>query len=216
MGNTVCCNNKKEDLFARGKIQRIPVIKNNETQTNFKRRITYAPNMKNFKNLKYIDDINELYEFGDLLGKGSFGSVKRATRIGTNFEYAVKIIDKNSLDSNPMLPQLMLSELSILQKCSHPNIMNVNELLEDDNCYYIATELLEGGELFDRIIVEKQFSEKRASYILKQVLLAINYMHNKHITHRDLKPENILLESKDRNNLDIKISDFGFSCFFDP
>lgn len=94
--------------------------------------------------------------------------------------------------------------------------MNVNELLEDDNFYYIATELLEGGELFDRIIVEKQFSEKRASYILKQVLLAINYMHNKHITHRDLKPENILLESKDNNNLDIKISDFGFSCFFDP
>ena len=41
-------------------------------------------------------------------------------------------------------------------------------------------------------------------------------MHNKNITHRDLKPENILLESKDRNNLDIKISDFGFSCFFDP
>jgi calcium-dependent protein kinase len=41
-------------------------------------------------------------------------------------------------------------------------------------------------------------------------------MHKKNITHRDLKPENILLESKDRNNLDIKISDFGFSCFFDP
>ena len=41
-------------------------------------------------------------------------------------------------------------------------------------------------------------------------------MHNKNITHWDLKPENILLESKDRNNLDIKISDFGFSCFFDP
>lgn len=41
-------------------------------------------------------------------------------------------------------------------------------------------------------------------------------MHNKNITHRDLKPENILLESKDKNNLDIKISDFGFSCFFDP
>jgi serine/threonine protein kinase len=41
-------------------------------------------------------------------------------------------------------------------------------------------------------------------------------MHKKNITHRDLKPENILLESKDRNNLEIKISDFGFSCFFDP
>jgi calcium-dependent protein kinase len=41
-------------------------------------------------------------------------------------------------------------------------------------------------------------------------------MHKNGFFHRDLKPENILLESKDRNNLDIKISDFGFSCFFDP
>ena len=41
-------------------------------------------------------------------------------------------------------------------------------------------------------------------------------MHTKNITQRDLKPENILLESKDRNNLEIKISDFGFSCFFNP
>jgi calcium-dependent protein kinase len=45
--------------------------------------------------------------------------------------------------------------------------MKVNEILEDDECYYIVSELLEGGELFDRIIVEKKFSEKRASYILK-------------------------------------------------
>ena len=48
------------------------------------------------------------------------------------------------------------------------------------------------------------------------MLLAINYMHQMKVTHRDLKPENILLESKDLNSLDIKISDFGFSCFFDP
>lgn len=41
-------------------------------------------------------------------------------------------------------------------------------------------------------------------------------MHKQNISHRDLKPENILLESKDPDNLEIKISDFGFSCFFDP
>lgn len=94
--------------------------------------------------------------------------------------------------------------------------MSVYEILEDNKNYYIATELLEGGELFDRIIEVKTFSELKASYIIKQVLLAINYMHQKKIAHRDLKPENILLESKDKNSLDIKISDFGFSCFFDP
>lgn len=51
---------------------------------------------------------------------------------------------------------------------------------------------------------------------MNQVLLALNYMHSQNITHRDLKPENILLESKDVNKLDVKIADFGFSCFFDP
>lgn len=46
--------------------------------------------------------------------------------------------------------------------------------------------------------------------------MALNYMHKQNIAHRDLKPENILLESKEISNLNIKIADFGFSCFYDP
>lgn len=94
--------------------------------------------------------------------------------------------------------------------------MHVNEIMEDHDHYYIVTEILEGGELFDRIIDVKQFSEKKAANILKQVLLAINYMHKMNVTHRDLKPENILLESKNVEDLDVKIADFGFSCIYDP
>ena len=73
-----------------------------------------------------------------------------------------------------MLPQLMISELTVLQKCVHPNIMNVTELLEDDDCFYIACELLEGGELFDRIVQVQSFNEIQAAEIINQVLLAIN------------------------------------------
>jgi len=94
--------------------------------------------------------------------------------------------------------------------------MHVNEILEDTDNYYIVTEILEGGELFDRIIEVKKFNEEKAAHILNQVLLAINYMHKNNLTHRDLKPENILLESKDMEKLDVKIADFGFSCIFDP
>ena len=94
--------------------------------------------------------------------------------------------------------------------------MHVNEILEDTDNYYIVTEILEGGELFDRIIEVKKFNEEKAAKILNQVLLAINYMHKNNLTHRDLKPENILLESKDMEKLDVKIADFGFSCIFDP
>ena len=94
--------------------------------------------------------------------------------------------------------------------------MHVNEIMEDRDNYYIVTEILEGGELFDRIIEVKKFNELNAAHILEQVLKAINYMHKKNLTHRDLKPENILLESKEMDKLDVKIADFGFSCIYDP
>jgi len=94
--------------------------------------------------------------------------------------------------------------------------MHVNEIMEDSDNYYIVTEILEGGELFDRIIEVKKFNELNAAHILEQVLKAINYMHKKNLTHRDLKPENILLESKEMDKLDVKIADFGFSCIYDP
>jgi len=57
--------------------------------------------------------------------------------------------------------------------------MSVIEILEDDTNFYIVSELLEGGELFDRIIEVQQFSEAKAARILNQVLLALNYMHKK-------------------------------------
>jgi len=64
----------------------------------------------------------------------------------------------------------MMQELSTLQKCSHAHIMEVMELLEDDEHYYIASELLEGGELFDLLMDVERFSEKDASNIIDQVL----------------------------------------------
>ena len=73
------------------------------------------------------------------------------------------MINKDSLNVNPMLPDLMVSELSVLKTTSHPNIMNVQEILEDDENFYIVTELLDGGELFDRIVAQSKFSEKRSA-----------------------------------------------------
>jgi len=90
----------------------------------------------------------------------------------------------------------------------------VYELLEDTNNYYISSEICDGGELYQRLKKVGKFNESDAAYIIKQVLQAINYMHRNAIVHWDLKPQNILLETND--DLEIKITDFGFSCFFDP
>lgn len=94
--------------------------------------------------------------------------------------------------------------------------MRIFELLEDDIHYYIISELVEGGELYDRIVKIKTFTEKSAAKILEQILLALNYMHSRNITHRDLKPENILMQSSDSESLNLKLTDFGFASFYNP
>ena len=70
--------------------------------------------MKNFKNLKQVQNIYDVYDFKESLGKGSYGLVKKAIRAGSKNAVAVKIIEKESLSQNPMLPQLMISELTVL------------------------------------------------------------------------------------------------------
>lgn len=62
--------------------------------------------------------------------------------------------------------------------------MRIFELLEDEGHYYIVSELLQGGELYERIVKMKYFNENNAAKIINQVLLALNYMHSKKIIHR--------------------------------
>ena len=94
--------------------------------------------------------------------------------------------------------------------------MKVFEIVEDDGHYYIISELMAGGELYDRILQLKRFTEKDCANIMWQVLRGLNYMHKKNIAHRDIKPENILMESVDTSNCNLKITDFGFAKCYDP
>ena len=67
-----------------------------------------------------------------------------------------------------------------------------------------------GGELFDRIVEKGSYTEKDAADLIRQVLLAVDYMHEQGVVHRDLKPENLLYYSQDDDSK-IMISDFGLS-----
>ena len=165
---------------------------------------------------KLEEPIEQHYRFIKQLGAGSFGRVYAAEHIKTNQRRAVKEIIKtpNSLEEQSQF----LTEVSILRTLDHPSIVRVYELFETVDKYYIAMELVEGGELFDFLSQNRQLSEPVAVRIMAQVLGAVWYCHQHKIVHRDLKPENLLLERVPKSHLDIaiKIIDFGTSCLMSP
>lgn len=78
-------------------------------------------------------------------------------------QMAIKIVTKNSIAQHQILIDLMESELDVLTKTDHPSIVRVLELLEDDVNFYIISELVNGGELYDYIIQNKMFNEQTAA-----------------------------------------------------
>lgn len=151
-----------------------------------------------------------LYEVGPILGKGTYGSVRRARHRETYRECAVKIIDKHSTDAS--LDDLA-REIAMLADLKHPNIIRLIAAYESTSHVYVVTELASGGELMHCITSERSvYSEREVRRHVYTILQAIDFMHSKGIVHRDLKPENILL-SDSSEQAEIKIVDFGLSQY---
>jgi serine/threonine-protein kinase Chk2 len=112
-----------------------------------------------------------------------------------------------------IINESMQSECSILKRLHHPCIIRINDVYDEADALYIILELVEGGELFDRIVSQGQLDEGTSKFIFRQMCIGVKYLHDSSITHRDLKPENILLCSPDTNETLIKITDFGLSKF---
>ena len=95
--------------------------------------------------------------------------------------------------------------------------MRVFEFASDQTYYYIVSEYISKGELFDEIIRRKYLSEEDGAYVIQQVLAATTYCHAKGVVHRDLKPENILIDTIAADGkINIKVIDFGTALFFTP
>lgn len=142
------------------------------------------------------------------LGRGAFSIVRLAVAKESQKHFAVKIIQKKKMDESDV--EDLLSEIYILGQLSHPHIIGLIEMFDEKSDYYVVTELVRGGELFNRIVSKKSYTEKGARDLIKSFIETIAYIHSKGVVHRDLKPENLLLTSE-TDDIDIKIADFGFA-----
>ena len=134
------------------------------------------------------------------LGKGSFGAVYKVIQISSGTIKAMKVIKKESINYQDD-ERVFLKEIEILKKIEHPSIIKIYEYYTDDVNFYIITEYVGGGELYDAIVKCKKFNEQKAAYIIKQILSALNYLHSYDIVHRDIKPENMLVEKNSKKTI---------------
>ncbi|XP_071488974.1 ribosomal protein S6 kinase alpha-5-like [Diadema antillarum] len=165
------------------------------------------PSLSQISSIHQLKDspFNKYYEL-DMksapLGDGSFSVCRRCKHKKTGQEYAVKIVSRR-VDCT--------QEVTTLQLCQrHPNIVALKEDFKDHLHTYIIMELCKGGELLGRIRKKKYFDECEASTIMRKLVSAVEYMHDRGIVHRDLKPENILF-TDDSDDAELKIVDFGFA-----
>ncbi|XP_016122256.1 calcium/calmodulin-dependent protein kinase type 1D-like [Sinocyclocheilus grahami] len=156
---------------------------------------------------KQVADIKEMFVFKEVLGTGAFSEVVLAEERSTGKMFAVKCIPKKALKGKESSIE---NEIAVLRKIKHENIVALEDIYESSNHLYLIMQLVSGGELFDRIVEKGFYTEKDASTLIRQVLDAVNYLHNMGIVHRDLKPENLLYFNP-QDGSKIMISDFGLS-----
>ena len=157
--------------------------------------------------------LKDMYELEDVLGEGAYGMVYKARRKLDGMHVALKAMPREYTGKTDF--EREVAALQLLSKPPHgPNkhVVQLYDLHRDEKNYYLAMELIEGGELFEHLIENGPYSEKVASEFLRQFAEAVCFVHSTGLTHADLKPENLMMEA---NKMSIKLVDFGCTCTHD-
>ena len=151
------------------------------------------------------------YKLGNIIGEGSYGRVYEALDEDRGQLIAVKIIDKNNLNTinnsnnNSQSLSSIEGEIEILSKLNHKNIVKYYDSSQSKNHLKIFFEYCECGSIAKMLSNYKSFNEKIIRKYTKEMLEGLEYLHAHSIIHRDIKGANILV---DRNGI-CKLSDFG-------
>jgi calcium/calmodulin-dependent protein kinase I len=149
------------------------------------------------------------YNKGKVLGEGAFSQAIECTGKFDSLKYACKITKKELLQSEEDIVAIT-GEIEILKKLNHPSIVGCIDNFEDAEHFYVILDLMQGGELFDRIVQKAHYNEAEARNLFITITRGIKFLHDNNIVHRDLKPENLLMENS-VDDTKVKIADFGFA-----
>jgi eukaryotic-like serine/threonine-protein kinase len=150
------------------------------------------------------------YQIENEVGRGSMGVVYRGHDPQIDRTLALKVLRQDRVTSEAFVKRF-LKEARAIGRLSHPNIVTVFDVGEDQGNIYIAMEFLEGESLQD-VVEHRKLGLKEVVDVVIQVAETLDYAHQKGVVHRDIKPSNIILTPSGQ----IKITDFGIAHIDDP
>lgn len=158
-----------------------------------------------------IDSIDDVLDVGEVIGKGGFAIVKKATMRKSGEEVAMKLFNKWELQKGDALIFLQ-REIDTLREISHPNIRELRDVFEDQHYIYVVMEYVAGESLFELVERVDTLSEKDTQAVVRSLLEVLAYMHSIHYIHQDVKTENMMIPAGSSEPFrDMKVIDFGFA-----
>lgn len=150
--------------------------------------------------------ISDRYEIIDKVGSGGMADVYKARCHRLNRFVAIKVL-KNEYSDDKNFVKKFRGEAQSAAGLSHPNIVNVYDVGDDNGLHYIVMELVEGITLKSFIERKGQLEVKEAIGISIQIAMGMEAAHTNHIIHRDIKPQNIIISREGK----VKVTDFGIA-----
>ncbi|KAM9752483.1 caM kinase-like vesicle-associated, like [Menidia menidia] len=156
-----------------------------------------------------ITDVTDKYEFGQVLKAKEFCELCLAKDRQTDKVFVCKKFLKKD---GRKVRKAAKNEIMILKLVNHPNILQLIDAFETRKEYFIIQELATGGDVFDWILDQGNYTERDASNVIRQVLEAVAYLHSLNIVHRNLKLENLMYYNENNHNK-VVLRDFYLSRF---
>ena len=126
-------------------------------------------------------------------------SITRCTELSSGQTYVMKRRQKDAYGSEIEKHWRRVME-RIIRMDPHPNVVALREIVEDDEAFYIVMEECTGGQLFDLLLLESAMTQRECKRIIREILGAVNHLHDNGLIHRDIKPENLMLSSSESDS----------------